>query len=146
MKESGHGAGGSVHKSRLRQALIVAEVALSVVLLAGAGLLFRSFMQLQSVDAGFTPQQVLTARLTPSGDNFPNDPDYINYYNNVMSRIASIPGVSEVGIINTLPLRKGPTMRFGIEGRPLTTVDKSPPCELPQRESQLLSHDAHSDC
>jgi putative ABC transport system permease protein len=127
MKESGHGAGGSVHKSRLRQALIVAEVALSVVLLAGAGLLFRSFLQLQAVDAGFTPQQVLTARLTPSGENFRTDPDYINYYDKVMTRVAAIPGVREVGAINTLPLQKGPTLRFQIEGRPPTTVDKWPP-------------------
>ena len=126
MKESSHGAGGSVHKSRLRQMFIVAEVALSVVLLAGAGLLFRSFLQLQNVDAGFTPQQVLTARLTPSGENFRTDPDYVNYFNNVMTRVSAIPGVREVGMINTLPLSKGPTLRFRIEGQPPTTVDKWP--------------------
>jgi len=129
MKESSHGAGGSVHRSRLRHALIVAEVALSVVLLAGAGLLLRSFMQLQSVNAGFTPEQVLTARLTPSGEHFrtDTDTDYINYYNKVLQRIASVPGVREAGAINTLPLKKGPTLRFRIEGRPPLPIDKWPP-------------------
>jgi putative ABC transport system permease protein len=129
MKESSHGAGGSIHRSRLRHALIVAEVALSVVLLAGAGLLFRSFMQLQSVNAGFTPEQVLTARLSPSGEKFrtDTDTDYINYYNKVLQRIASVPGVREAGAINTLPLKKGPTLRFRIEGRSPLPIDKWPP-------------------
>jgi predicted permease len=129
MKESSHGAGGSIHRSRLRQALIVAEVALSVVLLAGAGLLLRSFMQLQSVNAGFTPEQVLTARLSPSGEKFrtDTDTDYINYYNKVLQRIATVPGVREAGAINTLPLKKGPTLRFRIEGRSPVPIDKWPP-------------------
>ncbi|HEY8227944.1 MAG TPA: ABC transporter permease [Pyrinomonadaceae bacterium] len=127
MKESSHGAGGSVYRSRLRHALIVAEVALSVVLLAGAGLLFRSFMQLQSVNAGFTPEEVLTGRLAPSGERFRTDTDYINYYQQVLSRIAMVPGVREAGVINTLPLQKGPTFRFRVEGRPPLTIDKWQP-------------------
>ena len=127
MKESSHGAGGSVHRSRLRQALIVAEVALSVVLLAGAGLLFRSFLQLRSVDAGFTAEQVLTARVTPAGAKFQTNADYISYYEKVLARLAAVPGVREVGAINTLPLQKGPTLRFRIEGRAPQTVDKWPP-------------------
>jgi putative ABC transport system permease protein len=127
MKESSHGAGGSVHRSRLRHALIVAEVALSVVLLAGEGLLFRSFLQLQSVNAGFTPEQVLTARLSPSGEKFKTDSDYIKYYENVLARIGALPGVREAGVINTLPLQKGPTFRFRVEGRAPLPIDKWPP-------------------
>src|SRR5262249_28721569 len=63
MKENARGTAGGTRHTRLRHALIIAEVTLSVVLLAGAGLLFRSFMHLQAVNAGFTPQQVLTAKL-----------------------------------------------------------------------------------
>jgi hypothetical protein len=109
MKESGRGSSTSRRHIRLRGLLIVSEVALSVVLLAGAGLLFRSFIQLQSVAAGFDPQQVLTVRVSPSGTNYRADSDYISFYNQVLERTASIPGVQSVGAINTLPLEKGPT-------------------------------------
>ena len=126
MRETGRGASGSRRQSRFRQALIVAEVALSVVLLAGAGLLFRSFLQLQSVNTGFVSQQVLTARLTPSGTNYVNDDDYAKFYNGVIEKVSAIPGVEDAGLINTLPLYKGPTSGFRVEGRPVTTPDKWP--------------------
>ncbi|HET6647384.1 MAG TPA: ABC transporter permease [Pyrinomonadaceae bacterium] len=126
LKESGRGASGSKRHNRLRNLLIVGEVALSVVLLAGAGLLFRSFMQLQSVNAGFTPQQVLTVRLTPSGPTYSRDAVYISFYSQVIQRISELPGVQSVGAINTLPLTKGPTAGIRIEGAPLETRDKWP--------------------
>src|SRR5688572_25463102 len=126
IRETGRGASGSLRQTRFRQALIVVEVALSVVLLAGAGLLFRSFMHLQSVNAGFVSQQVLTARLSPSGTNFTTSADYNNFYNRVMERISGVPGVQDVGMINTLPLAKGPTLALRVEGRPVTTPDKWP--------------------
>ncbi|HKG97105.1 MAG TPA: ABC transporter permease, partial [Pyrinomonadaceae bacterium] len=126
IRETGRGASGSLRQSRFRQALIIAEVALSVVLLAGAGLLFRSFLHLQSVNAGFVAQQVLTARLSPSGTNFTTDADYVNFYDRVMEKISAVPGVQDVGMINTLPLSKGPTVGFKVEGRPPVTPDKWP--------------------
>lgn len=126
LKESGRGSSGSRRHNRLRNLLIVGEVALSVVLLVGAGLLFRSFLQLQSVNTGFTPQQVLTVRLSPAGSNYRRDADYISFYSQAMQRVSSIPGVESVGAINTLPLDKGPTAGFRIEGRPPQTPDKWP--------------------
>jgi predicted permease len=126
IRETGRGTSGSRRQSRFRQALIVVQVALSVVLLAGAGLLFRSFLQLQSVNTGFVSQQVLTARLTPSGTNYVNDADYAKFYNGVIEKVGAVPGVQDVGLINTLPLYKGPTSGFRVEGRPVTTPDKWP--------------------
>ncbi|HKO96748.1 MAG TPA: ABC transporter permease [Pyrinomonadaceae bacterium] len=126
LKESGRGASSSKRHNRLRNTLIVCEVALSVVLLAGAGLLFRSFLQLQSVNAGFTPQQLLTVRLTPSGPQYREDADYMSFYSRVMEETRALPGVQAVGAINTLPLSKGPTSGFRIEGQPLLTRDKWP--------------------
>jgi putative ABC transport system permease protein len=126
IRETGRGASGSLRQSRFRQALIVVEVALSVVLLAGAGLLFRSFLRLQSVDAGFVSQQVLTARLTPSGTNYASDADYAKFYNQVIEKVSAVPGVQDAGFIDTLPLYKGPTSAFRVEGRPVTTPDKWP--------------------
>ncbi|HEX6284227.1 MAG TPA: ABC transporter permease, partial [Pyrinomonadaceae bacterium] len=124
MKESGRGTAGSARQTRLRQALIVTEVALSVVLLAGAGLLFRSFMRLQSVNAGFTAEQVLTAQLSPAGPQFADNSDWIAFYDQVLERIRAIPGVINAGIINTLPLSGGPTIAFRVEGRPVLSIDK----------------------
>jgi putative ABC transport system permease protein len=124
MKESGRGTAGSTRHTRLRHALIIAEVALSVVLLAGAGLLFRSFMRLQSVNAGFIAQQVLTAQLSPAGPKFQEDADLVAFYDRVLERARAIPGVVSAGTINTLPLAGGPTIAFRIEGRPVLTVDK----------------------
>ncbi len=126
LKEMGRGISGSRRHNRLRNLLIVGEVALSVVLLVGAGLLFRSFLQLQSVKTGFTPEQILTLRLAPAGANYRNDGDFINFYSQVLQRVSAIPGVERPGLINTLPLDKGPTAGFRIEGRPPLTVDKWP--------------------
>jgi len=126
LKESGRGASSSRRHNRMRNLLIVGEVALSVVLLVGAGLLFRSFLQLQAVNLGFASQQVLTLRLSPAGSNYRRDADYISFYGQTMQRISAIPGVEGVGAINTLPLDKGPTAGFRIEGRPPLTPDKWP--------------------
>src|SRR6185503_5017322 len=113
-------------QSRFRQALIVVEVALSVVLLVGAGLLFRSFLRLQSVNTGFVSEHVWTARLTPSGTSYANQADYDRFYNQVVQRVSAVPGVQDAGLINTLPLDKGPTTGFRVDGRPVETPDKWP--------------------
>jgi len=126
IKETGRGTAGSRRQNRFRQALIALEVALSVVLLTGAGLLFRSFMHLQAVDTGFSSQQVLTARLTPAGPNYRTNADSMRFYNQVIEKLSNVPGVEAAGIINTLPLDKGPTSGFRVEGRPVTTPDKWP--------------------
>lgn len=126
LKENTRGAAGSLRHNRLRSLLVVAEVALSLALLISGGLLFRSFIMLQSVNTGFNPQQVLTARLNPSGTNFQEDAQYVNFYKNVLQRIGSIPGVDSVGAINRLPLEKGPTAAFRIEGRPQLPTDQWP--------------------
>jgi putative ABC transport system permease protein len=126
IRETGRGASGSRRQSRFRQALIIGEVALSVVLLAGAGLLFRSFLRLQSVNTGFVSEQVLTARLTPSGPNFTTQADLNKFYNTLLEKVSTIPGVQDAGLIDTLPLYKGPTTGFRVDGRPIETRDKWP--------------------
>jgi len=126
LKESARGSTGGVRGGRLRGLLIVSEVALSLVLLVGAGLLFRSFMRLQSVELGFRPQRVLTFRLTPSGTNFREDAQFSDFYRDVAERVKAIPGVEAVGVINTLPLSKGPTTGFRVEGGPELRADQMP--------------------
>src|SRR5919202_1300353 len=126
LKESGRGSTGGARAGRLRGLLIVSEVALSLVLLVGAGLMFRSFMRLQSVELGFRPQRVLTFSLTPSGTNFRADAQYSNFYRDVAERVRDIPGVEAVGVINTLPLAKGPTAGYQVEGPPPLRADEWP--------------------
>ncbi|HYP00277.1 MAG TPA: ABC transporter permease [Pyrinomonadaceae bacterium] len=125
LKESARGYGGA-RRNRVRSLLIVSEVALSLVLLISAGLLFRSFLRLQAVELGFRPERVLTFSLRPAGANFTQDPQYSAFFHEVAERIKTLPGVDTVGVINTLPLVKGPTAGFRVEGQPLTTPDKWP--------------------
>jgi putative ABC transport system permease protein len=126
IRETGRGVSGNRRQSGFRQALIVVEVALSVVLLVGAGLLFRSFLRLQSVNTGFVSEHVWTARLTPSGTSYANQADYDRFYSQVLQKVSAVPGVQDAGLINTLPLDKGPTTGFRVDGRPVETPDKWP--------------------
>ena len=126
LKESSRGASGGGRRNRLRNLLVVSEVALCFVLLIGAGLLFRSFLELQAVKKGFTSEQVLTMRLNPSGARFKEDAQYVSFYRQVLERITAIGGVDSAGLINMLPLGKGPTSAIRVEGRPLTPPDQWP--------------------
>jgi putative ABC transport system permease protein len=125
LKEGARGGVGA-RRNRLRGALVTAEVALALALLVSAGLLFRSFPRLQAVNAGFDAEGVLTMRLAPSGTNFREDPQYIGFYQKVAEKVAAIAGVEAVGAINTLPLSKGPTINFHVEGQPERPLDKWP--------------------
>jgi putative ABC transport system permease protein len=124
LKEDSRGSGSA--RSKLRGLLVVSQVALSLTLLIGAGLLFRSFLRLRSVSAGFDPNHVLTLYASPSGPNFPDDASFVAYYRQVEERLAAIPGVESVGAVNTLPLAKSPTFAFRVEGRPPLPVDQWP--------------------
>ena len=126
LKESARGSTGGAGSGRLRNLLIVSEVALSLVLLVGAGLLFRSFISLRAVELGFRPQSLLTFRLSPSGERFREDAQYTSFYRDVAERVEALPGVEAVGLINTLPLVKGPTSGIQFEGRPPVRRDQWP--------------------
>src|SRR5205814_1585666 len=105
LKEGGRG-GTSVSRSsaRLRSALVVAEMSLALVLLAGAGVMMRSFAALERVKLGFQPDHVLTAQLNLPGRRYPNDTVTLAAFRAVETRIAALPGVSAVGAISWLPL------------------------------------------
>jgi putative ABC transport system permease protein len=89
---------------RLRHALIVAEVALSLILLNGAGLLVKSFLRLQQVDGGFRPDHVLTMRISLPEVKYSKPEQIRAFYRDVLERVSSLPGVQEAGAINLLPL------------------------------------------
>ena len=102
MKEGGRGSSSGRHK--VRGALVVTEVALAFVLLTGAGLLIRSFYQMQQVDTGFDSTNVLTAGLPIPDKRFP-DPDQLNtYLRQVVGKVESMPGVRDVALTSALPM------------------------------------------
>jgi putative ABC transport system permease protein len=104
MKEGGRGASsGGRHK--VRGALVVTEVALAFVLLTGAGLLIRSFFQMQQVDTGFDSTNVLTAGLPIPEKRFP-DPAQLNaYLRQVVGKVEALPGVRDVALTSSLPMQ-----------------------------------------
>ena len=98
----GDGGLGSSRR-HLRSFLVVAEVAISIVLLVGAGLLIRSFVQLQNVSPGFDPEGVVSMRLGVSARQFANRDAAVAYYATFGDQLASVPGVKERGAVSSLP-------------------------------------------
>ena len=92
-----HAPAGGRAGARLRQALIVAEVALSVVLLLGAGLMMRSFIKLQAVNLGFSPGGLLTMRLTLPQQKYPTGEDMTSFFEELARRVREVPGVTRAG-------------------------------------------------
>jgi putative ABC transport system permease protein len=105
--------GGGPRSRRILGGLVVAEVALSLVLLAGAGLLVRSFIRLQSIDPGFRPEGVLTARVQTPGVRYPTPAARAAFYNDVLARIRTLPGVEQAAGVTFLPMGRGGGMRTG---------------------------------
>jgi predicted permease len=102
---SGQSDGGlHLRRHSLRGLLVVSELALSLMLLIGAGLLIRSFVRLQSVPPGFTTDHVLTLELAPNSPQYREDKPVINFYREIESRVAHLPGVVAEGIVSGLPL------------------------------------------
>jgi putative ABC transport system permease protein len=118
LKEGGRGGGEGAKGNRTRSLLIIAESALAVVLLIGAGLLIKSFIKLQNVDPGFRAGQVLTVRLDLPRTKETKPEQWVNFYDELQRRLSSLPGVEYVGMVSELPLTGQPNdAPFSIAGR-----------------------------
>jgi putative ABC transport system permease protein len=118
LNEGGRGGTAGRAGRRLRNTLVITEVALAVVVLIGAGLLMRSFIRLRGVDPGFQPAGVLTVRIPLAGGRHAAVDRRIAFFQQVSDRIASLPGVRAVGAVNVLPLTGfGLGATFAVEGR-----------------------------
>ena len=102
LKEGSRQTSGSSH--RLRSSLVVLEVALSLVLLVGAGLLARSFLSLLKTDPGFNPDNVLTMTLVLPMAKYREEPQRAAFYNDLVQRVKAYPGVESAAFVNYLPL------------------------------------------
>ena len=120
LKEGGRSATGSASHRRVRGLLVTSEVALSLVLLAGAGLLMRSFVKLQAVNPGFNPTNVLTMRLSLRGPNYEKAAPVIAFHDQLIEKIKVLPGVQSVATRSYVPIATDEgyaNLSFGIEGR-----------------------------
>jgi putative ABC transport system permease protein len=118
---------GSARRSRTQRALVIAEVALAVVLLAGAGLLLTSLVRLQGVSPGFSADGVLVARLTLAGPRYESRDAMVRFYDAVLNRLRETPGVDEAAAAGALPLSgSANTSNFHLPGRPSPAEGQDP--------------------
>ena len=129
IKEGARGSSGT-RRRWVRQALVVSEVALALVLLIGAGLLINSFWRLQQVDRGFDAQNVLTIRLTLPRDKYARNEQQVAFLKEVLERVSQVPGVRSVGATSTLPITGGPATDFVIEGRAPVDPSNEPSADI----------------
>jgi putative ABC transport system permease protein len=112
--------------SKTRSALVIVEVALSLVLLIGAGLMLRSLWNLQTIDPGFDPHNVLTLSVKVNKQQFTDPTQESQFFDSVLQRIRSLPGVDSAGAIDNLPLQGGSNQPVAIEGHPAAAISEQP--------------------
>jgi predicted permease len=119
LKDGDRGTTASAGRGRLRDWLVTAEIALALVLLAGGGLLMRTFLNLQRVSAGFEPAHVLTFHTDLPGKRYADSASFVRFYKNLADRLQALPGVQAVGVSSDIPWTGyDENSSFDIEGRP----------------------------
>jgi len=127
LTEAGRGGTAGRAARRLRSALVVAEIALALLVLIGAGLLLRSFARLRRVDPGFRSEGVLTLRVPLGGGRNNANERRVAFFAEVSDRVAALPGVRSVGAVSALPLTGlGGGTVFWIDGRPTPPPERRP--------------------
>lgn len=112
--------------SKTRSALVVVQVALSLVLLTGAGLMIRSLWNLQRIDPGFDEKNVLTMNVMVNRGQFADAAEETQFFEQVMERVRALPGVTSVGAVDNLPLVGGSNQPVAVEGRPVVALSEEP--------------------
>ncbi len=140
LKEGAGRSTGGRRRARLRSAIVVAEVALALVLLVGAGLLIKSFLRLTSRSPGFRTERLLTANVFLSETRYPDEHRQIGFFTDVLERVAAIPGVVGTGAASALPLNHVGGADFDlpitIEGR-----EPAPPGQDPEVDFRVVTTD-----
>ena len=136
LKQGGR-TGGSPIKQHTRKALVISEVALSLVLLIGAGLMIRSFWKLQNVNPGFDTSNALTMSVALTPIRYSEPHQQLAFLDRAIEQIRAVPGVVSVGATTTIPLGGGgSTQPFSIEGQPTGSV-----AEQPMAQTRYISTD-----
>jgi putative ABC transport system permease protein len=121
LKEGGRGSTEGNARNRVRSLLVISEIALSLVLLVGAGLLIKSFMRLRAVDPGFDASHVLVTPLSPSKAKYAEIEQQRNFLREVLGRLEAVPGVEAAALVSPLPLSGNASSKtFTYEGQAVT--------------------------
>lgn len=133
LRQGGVGTTAGKGRHRVRATIVVSQVAVALVLLVGAGLMVRSFQELRSVNPGFDAQGVMTFRLSPPLDRYPDGQRVAQFYDELVERLLAIPGVTAAAGIDNLPLSGGGEIRGAlIDDHPLEEGE-FPPLFLARR-------------
>ncbi|HZE57082.1 MAG TPA: ABC transporter permease [Chthoniobacterales bacterium] len=136
LKQGTRGSTEGGARGRLRSALVVIEVTFALVLLGGAGLLARSFMQLANVDPGFIPENATLMRLSLPQKKYAENDQQTAFANALLERMKNLPGVQAAGLTHSMPLVGDYVLGFNIEGRP--AID---PADLPSTNYYSVTPD-----
>lgn len=127
LKDSPRGSTSGVHHAYVRRLTIICEVALSLLLLVGAGLMIKSFLRLQGISPGFNPDNLLTARVFLNADEYPEAPQKAAFFQQALQQLETMPGVQSVGATTTLPLSGGSmNFKFSVDGQAKAPAEKIP--------------------
>ena len=131
LREGGRGGTSGRERQRARGALVAAQIALALVVLAGSGLLIRSFRELHAVRPGWSSENVSTFWLSPPRSRYPSDSAITRFYSQLTQRVSALPGVQSVGLSSRLPLEEHGqnTSPIWVEGDP-TADAQVPPLQL----------------
>jgi predicted permease len=128
--KQGLGRAGDSGGNRTRSALVACEVALSLVLLAGAGLMIRSLWNLRSTNPGFDSRNVLTFSLPIPRTRYKSATEEINFWNQALGRMRALPGVETAAAVDDLPFNGGSHQPIAIEGRPTVAMSEQPEVDV----------------
>jgi putative ABC transport system permease protein len=127
LKEGGRDSSGGGKGNRIRSLLVIGEVAVSFVLLIGAGLLINSFLHLRNLDPGFRSDHLLTMKVNLSDVKYPDRERRAAFFDEVMRRVNQLPGVHSAAVAGNLPLTyNGDSMSISVEGVPDPPPDQQP--------------------
>ncbi len=137
---------------KLRNALVVTEMALALMLLIGAGLLIKSFNRILSMNMGFNPQNILTTEIFLPRDKYPKPPQFVDFNRTLLEKLRNEPGVESVAAVNVLPLKGSRSVDINVQGRPapppgqeiivsqrIVTPDYFKTMEIPLRQGRLFT-------
>jgi putative ABC transport system permease protein len=127
LKDGGRTSGGGFSRNRLRGVLVVAEVAISLTLLIGAGLMIKSFYEILKVEPGFKSENMLVVDVALPRLKYAQETARVNFYQQAMERVGALPNVEQAGATNILPLsRSNSDAAFHVVGNPLPDKGREP--------------------